>query len=61
MHIHTHTHTHTHMHTYTPSFPSVPMMSFEFYKPSFFSKFLESHVVMAEVSVWAYMSVSVCG
>jgi len=26
----------------------LPMMSFEFYKPSFFSKFLESHVVMAE-------------
>ena len=28
---------------------SVPMVSFEFYKPSFFSKFLESHLVMAEV------------
>ena len=26
-------------------------MSFDFYKPSFFSKFLESHIVMAEVSI----------
>ena len=30
-------------------FFSVPMISFDFYKPSFLSKFLESHHVMAEV------------
>ena len=28
---------------------TVPNASFDFYKPSYFSKFLESHVVMAEV------------
>ena len=35
------------------------MVSFEFYKPSFFSKFLESHTVMAEVCVCACLRVCV--
>jgi len=28
---------------------TVPMVSFDFYKPSFLSRFIESHIVMAEV------------
>lgn len=33
----------------TLSSATVPNVSFDFYKPSYLSKFLESHVVMAEV------------
>ena len=47
------THPPTHSLTHSPthlSHPPVPMMSSEIYKPSFFSKFIESHIVMAEVS-----------
>ena len=39
----------------------VPMVSFDFYKPSFFSKFLESHTIMAEVSTMLLWYDETCG
>ena len=43
------TNKYSHCQLYYCIFFTVPNVSFDFYKPSYLSRFLESHVVMAEV------------